>query len=351
MFFLPNGLHIFYLELSLGAMFLVLVQFLTRGGWGVVVRRVPECLMKNIPILILFFIPILFGLEDLYHWLDYKYVAKDHLLQIKQPYLNKPFFIIRTIIYFVVWYFISKYFFNKSLEQDHVGGIETTAKLQKYSAPAILLFALTFTFAAVDWLMTLEPHWFSTMFGVYTFANAVVAALCVTSLIYMLLRRYGFLKNVVTIEHYHDLGKLTYGFIVFWAYVTFSQYFLIWYANIPEETFWFHLRLSGSWYTFAIIMSLGHFVIPLFVFMSRHVKRNLTLHSIILIMVLITCFMDIVYAVKPTIYKEGFHFDITDLTLLIGMGGIYFSLFFARLKRTFFNSTKRSSVNRIYKLR
>ena len=228
-------------------------------------------------------------------------------------------------------------FFKKSTDQDHIGGIENTAIMQKYSAPAIALFGLSLTFAAFDWLMSLEPHWFSTMFGVYTFANSIVATLCVVTLIYLLLRKHGFLKDVVTTEHYHDLGKLTYGFIVFWAYVTFSQYFLIWYANIPEETTWFLTRFTGSWKTFIFILSLGHFVIPLFLFMSRHIKRNLSLHALMITMVLVTCYMDVYYIVKPKISPTGVHLEWMDLVTFIGIGSIYFSLFFSRL-RTLLNS-------------
>lgn len=327
--------YMFFLKITLGSMFLVLVQYLARGGWGVAVRRIPECLMKNVALMIAFFIPILFGLEHLYHWLDLAHVAHDHLLQIKQPYLNKTFFVIRTIGYFTIWYLISRYFFKKSTDQDHIGGLENTAEMQKYSAPSVALFGLSFTFASFDWLMSLEPHWFSTMFGVYTFANSVVAALCTITLLYLLLRRHGFLKEVVTVEHYHDLGKLTYGFVVFWAYVTFSQFFLIWYANIPEETVWFLSRSVGSWKTFMIVTAIGHFVIPLFLFMSRHVKRNLSLHALMVGMILVTCYMDIVTIVKPTVSPEGVHFDLIDLSTFVGIGAIYFAFFFTRLKEHF----------------
>ncbi|RAP33923.1 hypothetical protein DID77_02380 [Candidatus Marinamargulisbacteria bacterium SCGC AG-439-L15] len=323
---------IFFLGLSMSAMFLVLIQHLTRAGWGIVIRRAAEHMMRNLPLLLLLFIPILLGAKNLYHWMDAHVLATDHLVQVKAPYLNKTFFTIRAIGYFIVWLVISKFFFKKSVEQDIIGGEDITADLQKKSAPAILLFALTYSFASFDWIMSLNPHWFSTIFGIYVFANSTLAALCTISLIYLILRRAGFLKEIVTIEHYHDLGKLIYGFVVFWTYIAFSQFFLIWYANIPEETSWFLYRLSGSWKTFTIVLVIGHFIFPLFFFMSRHVKRHLPSHTFMICFLLIMCYLDVYYLVMPTIQKSV-HFSFADIACFIGIGGIYLGNIFYNMKK------------------
>lgn len=322
--------YMFFLGISLGAMFLVLIQHLSRAGWSVTVRRVPEILMKNIGLMIILFIPVAFKIPELFHWADPSALAHDYLLQVKQPYLNKPFFLIRSVSYFVIWILISRYYFNQSTKQDIEGGEAITDRLQNRSAVSILLFSLSFTFAAFDWLMSLSPHWFSTIFGVYVFANSVLAALCATSLIYLLLRKFGYLKEIVTVEHYHDLGKLIYGFVIFWAYVAFSQYFLIWYANIPEETVWYLHRLNGSWKYFAAFIIIGHFIFPLFGFMSRYAKRHLGYHAFMASFILIMCYCDTYYIAMPNISKT-FHLGLADITSILGIGGLFIASIFYTL--------------------
>ncbi|MDA1354247.1 MAG: hypothetical protein O3A01_07275 [bacterium] len=317
---------IFFLGISLSGLFFVIIQHLTRGGWGVLVRRVPEHFMNNIMLMAILFIPILLGMNHLYHWLD-PHAAHDHLLQLKAPYLNKPFFIARSVVYFAIWIVSARFFFRNSVQQDYLGGEMNTDKMQKRSAIAILLFALSYTFASFDWIMSLEPHWFSTIFGIYVFANSTLALLCVTILMYLLFRKLGFLKEIVTIEHYHDLGKLAYGFIIFWAYIAFSQYFLIWYANIPEETMWYMPRLANGWGVVAFILVIGHFVAPLFAFMSRHVKRNLLTNGIFAATILVLCLLDVYYVIMPTVSKT-FHISVWDISAVLFIGCLYFGVFF-----------------------
>jgi hypothetical protein len=320
---------IFFLGMSLSAMFLVMIQHLARAGWGILVRRIPELLMKNLPLMALLFLPILFGMEHIFHWLDPS-MAGDHLIQLKSAFLNKPFFIIRAIVYFLVWIITSRYFFRLSVQQDYVGGEDNTRKMQQRAALGILLFALTYTFASFDWVMSLEPHWFSTIFGIYIFANSTLAVLCLTSLLYMLLRRNGFLREIVTVEHYHDIGRLIYGFIIFWTYITFSQFFLIWYANIPEETSWYLPRFQNGWEIVAIILVFGHFLIPLFGFMSRHVKRNLTSHAFMVGMILLMCLLDTYFVIMPTA-SPHFHLTLWDISAVIAIGSLFFSVFFTNI--------------------
>ncbi|MBT5855587.1 hypothetical protein HOH87_03010 [bacterium] len=328
--------YTFFISIVLGCMFLVIVQHLARGGWGVVVRRVPEQMMATIPTFALLFIPILFGMHSLYEWTHASAVAHDHLLQMKAPYLNVPFFVIRNIIYFAVWIGIARYYNRKSLAQDYVASDDEaeqiTAGMQKRSAISILLYALTVSFATFDWMMSLKPHWFSTVFGVYYFAGAVMTALCFISLTYMILGRHKHLDTVVTKEHYHDLGKLIYGFVIFWTYIAFSQFFLTWYANIPEFVQWYLPRSVGPWRTMASVLVWGHFLIPLFVFMSRHAKRNLKVHSGIAILLLVMQYLDIQFLIKPNFFTD-IHFTLVDVAFLIGIGGIVLNRFLVRLKQ------------------
>lgn len=326
---------VLFLALSLGAMFFVIVQYATRAGWSVLVRRVPEVLMKNIDIVGLFSIPILLGMYQLFHWTDAAHVAHDPILLAKKGYLNIPFFLVRFVGYWGVWYWLSNTFFKKSVAQDDSGDENLTAKLQSFSAPSIVLFGLTITFASFDWIMSITPHWFSTIFGVYIFAGACVVSLCVISILLMTLKKAGFLKKV-TVEHFHDLGKLLYGFNIFWTYIAFSQYFLIWYANIPEETIWFMHHFSGSWEKVAAFLAIGHFGIPFVLFMSRHAKRNLKFHLIMAIWIIIMQYIDFFWIIMPSASHTGhseFHFSLLNLGPVLLIGGVYFAVFFKRLSK------------------
>ncbi len=325
--------YLFYLSIALGSLFLVLIQYLTRAGWSVVVRRVPEHLMQNLGFMAVLFIPILIGMPELFKWTNPIKVASDHLLQGKQPYLNISFFYIRAVFYFIVWIGLSNLFLRLSARQDLTGDKSITLRLQSYSAVGILLFALTQTFASIDWIMSITPHWFSTMIGVYFFAGSVIASLSMTSLIYIILHRLGYLKGQLKVDHFHDLGKLNYGFVIFWAYIAFSQYFLIWYANIPEETFFFIDHIKGSWRTAGILLVLGHFVLPFFVFMSRHAKRNLFVHGCVACWLLVMHFYDLFWFIMPKIYKLGIQFTFFDGAIFVGMGAAFLGLALMRLSK------------------
>jgi hypothetical protein len=323
----------FFLSISLGGLFFIIIHYLVRAGWNVVLRRIQEHLMKNIQLLILLFIPLLFGLHHLYEWTHHAVVASDHLLLKKSPYLNIPFFMVRAAFYFGVWYLLSRTFFSRSTTQDKTGDESLTLKSQTTSTYGVLLFAITLTFAAIDWVMSLTPHWYSTMFGVYFFAGSAVVSLSATSLISLILRKYGFLKNTIRIDHFHDIGKFLYGFNVFWAYIAFSQYFLIWYANIPEETLWFADHFRGSWNSVGILLAVGHFAVPFLLFMSRHAKKNLPFHAVMVSWFLIIHFVDIYWVIMPNISKAGVDLAPVDLAALLGIGGIYIGALFNRMKK------------------
>lgn len=322
----------FFMTLTLGSMFFVLMQHISRAGWSVALRRIPETLMQNVPLMIVFFIPVLIGAHDLYHWTHLEDVAKDHLLQIKYPYLNMTFFTIRAAIFFGAWVWIARKFYNASIAQDESADGTLTLNLQRAATFSIIIFALTLSFAFIDWVMSITPHWYSTIFGVYFFAGSMVVAFAVLGLVMMLLRRYGYLKDIVTLEHYQDIGKFLYGFNIFWSYIAFSQYFLIWYANIPEETVWFAEHFHGSWNTVAAFLAIGHFGIPFVIFMSRHAKRNLKFHACIAIWLIFMHIVDIYWIIMPNVSKSGIHVTIMDIVPFIGIGGVYFGVFLNRLK-------------------
>jgi hypothetical protein len=238
----------FVLSLSLGGLFFTMLQHLTRAGWSVVVRRLAEGLAGNLRWIWVLFLPVVVGLfaTDLYHW---THAGEDPLLEHKTPFLNATFWLIRAALYFAVWGGLAHFFVKSSVAQDATGDPGLTLRMQRVAAPGMVLYAFTQTFAVIDWLMALEPHWYSTMFGVYFFAASCCGFAASLIVLAFSLQGLGRITDSITTEHYHDLGKFLFAFgVVFWAYIAYSQYMLIWYANIPEETGWFAARQLGSRY-------------------------------------------------------------------------------------------------------
>ncbi|MEO6595113.1 MAG: quinol:cytochrome C oxidoreductase [Planctomycetota bacterium] len=289
------------LGVCLGALFFTMLHHITRAGWSATMLRLAENTMWVLPFMLLLFVPILVGFDTLYaHWATPGLAAADPVLAGKEAWLNKPFFFVRVAIYFAVWIGLAWFFRSKSLEQDEKGDPAISLAMARFAAPGLLLFALSLTFAAFDWIMSLDPHWFSTIFGLTYFAGAFMAFLAFTILMARWLGKKGYLVGAVTVEHYHDLGKLMFAFMVFWTYTNFSQYMLIWYANLPEETHWFFVRATGGWGAVGTILVIGHFFVPFAFLMSRHVKRNsIALSAGAIFMLVIHC-MDMQYLILPT---------------------------------------------------
>ncbi|MFO0566057.1 MAG: hypothetical protein U0263_10375 [Polyangiaceae bacterium] len=315
------------LSIALGALWWVTLQHLVNAKWSTVVRRVGEVLAATMPVIALLSLPIviptLLGDTTLYIWADGHKMHADHLLHKKAPYLNIGFFAVRLVIYFGFWTVLSRFLFAKSLEQDKTGAPEIRAKLQGLCAPSMIFLALTLTFAAIDFLMTLEPTWSSTIFGVYYFAGAVVSFNSFLALSVMWLQKNGRLAKSVTSEHFHDIGKMMFAFTAFWAYIAFSQFMLIWYANIPEETEWYHVRAHGGWGTVTYLMVAVNFVIPFFGLMSRHVKRNRKALGFWAIWILVVHWLDMFWLVKPHMHTEDPPFSLLDVTCTIGLLGLF----------------------------
>jgi hypothetical protein len=359
--------YCYFLSLSLGALFFVALQHATRAGWSVTVRRLAELLAGNMPVLAVLFLPILVavlqGSSSLYPWahrdpqagtsapgiasLSLAPGAGDELLRHKAAYLSPPFFAVRCVVYFAVWALLARFFLTRSLQQDRSGDVELTRRMERLSPAALLLLALTMTFASIDWLMSLEPEWFSTIYGLYYFSGAVVGFLAVLILAAMLLQAAGRLnvggisgfrdlkadsrrptaigESLVTVEHYHDLGKLLFGFVIFWGYIAFSQYLLIWYANIPEETTWYLARQSGSWKWVALVLLFGHLLVPFFGLLSREVKRRRLLLGFWAVWLLVAHWIDLYWLVMPSLGPGELPFSFVDAACLLGIGGVYFA--------------------------
>jgi hypothetical protein len=313
----------FFLSLALGGLFFVLIQYAAQGGWGIVLRRIGETVFATIPLMAVLFLPLLLGLHDLYEWSHEEAVAGDALLQWKAPYLNVPFFLIRALVFFGIWSFIALLYYRGSRSQDATGDPAVSARLRKFAGPAIIVLALTQSFAAIDWIMSLTPHWYSTIFGVYFFAGSFVGFIALLSIIAVAMRGAGLLDTVISVEHLHDVGKLLFGFVAFWAYIAFSQFFLMWYANLPEETIWYKARMEGSWLTVSLVLMAGHFVAPFFYLMGRDVKRKGATLAIGAAWLLTMRYLDLYWQVMPTLHPEGFRPSLLDVAAFVAVGGCF----------------------------
>jgi hypothetical protein len=270
----------FVLTIALGALFFILVQFATRAGWSSSIRRIAELLMSTIPFLAVLFLPIIVLLytnsNALYEWNVASASVESSVIKEKIDigYLTANYFTLRALIYFGVWTLMALWFFGLSRKQDESGDIEHSLTRQKWSGPCIMLFALSVSFAAFDWVMGIDADWFSTIFGVYIFAASMMSFFATMILINRSLQKAGKLGKLVNTEHYHDMGKFMFGFIMFWSYIAFSQLLLYWYANVPEETEWFKVRLNDGWQYLSYALIPLHFAIPFLGVMSRHVRRH-----------------------------------------------------------------------------
>ena len=323
----------FFLSLSLGALFFVILQHLTRAGWSVVVRRIAEVLAGNVWLMLVLVVPIVLGIEHLYHWAHIGVAEHDPLIAGKTGFLNSSFFITRLAIYFSIWSILAWFFHRTSKAQDTNADPALTRRMEVVAAPGMVLFALSLNFAAFDLLMSLDPHWFSTIYGVYYFSASVLLFFAVMPKILIWLQMQGLLKNAVTIEHYHDIGKFMFAFTVFWAYIAFSQYMLIWYGNIPEETEWFLKRQTGGWTAISLTLLFGHFILPFLMLMSRHVKRRPVPLAIIGVFVAVMCWVDMYWLVIPEFSPGVARFGLLDILVYLGMAGLYSAVFVWRLGR------------------
>lgn len=314
----------FLTTISLGGLFFVLIHHVTGAYWGLVLRRVAENLACTLPLMGLFAIPLFFGMHDLFHWthLDDPHVAHDAILQWKSPYLNTPFFVIRTVLYFGIWTYLAHRLKMLSKAQDK-GDRESLGKMRRLSAGGVVLYAITVTGFGFDWLMSLDPHWYSTIFGVYTFSGGFWAALAFLFLITAMLQKSG-AGELVTTEHAHDLAKFMFAFTAWWAYIGGAQYFLIWYGNIPEETIWYLHRWEHGWKPVSLFLLAFHFIVPFFILAFRAAKRVPLLMSAVSALFLFMHYVDHFWLVNPTFNDHHFQLSWMHVAAVLGVGGIYF---------------------------
>lgn len=288
-----------FLGFGLFGLFFVLINNITSASWSVVLRRIPEAMAMTLPIAALLLLGVFLGVHHLYEWSHLDIVAKDPILQKKVAFLNEDFFGIRLIVYVLIWLTAAYVLIKNSFRQDLVGGVALTQKNYSFSAIFLVLFALSVSMAGFDLLMSLEPHWFSTMYGVYFFAGFFQAGLATTYLLTWYLTRKGVYTNLVNRFHFHDLGKFVFAFSVFWAYIGFSQYMLYWYGNLPEETFFYIIRMEDSWQWVGLAMLLIRFAVPFLVLLPYGNKMNFKIAVPVCFLLLAGQWVDVFWNAMP----------------------------------------------------
>lgn len=348
----------FVLSIALGSLGFVLIQHVVRAGWSMTIKRIAETSMATLPVFALLFIPIAtIGYHELYPWTDPAH--NDEFLDRKRWFLNDGFWYGRAAAYFLIWTGLSVFLYRRSIAIDSLTDLATRDRFVRsmwgVSAAGIFLWALSLSFQAIDWMKSLMPHWYSTMWGVYYFAGAILATYAFITLVAMGLQRAGMLKTAITTEHFHDLGKFMFGHTVFWAYITFSQFMLQWYANIPEETeYWLH-RTHGGWAPISYAMPIIHFAFPFLWLVSRWAKRNNWRLGIGAAYLIVVHAIDHYWIVLPNYVEGGLHGDAAkhgaqgsehsaevvshfaphwlDLTAMLGVVGVFLCVFGFLLNR------------------
>jgi hypothetical protein len=320
------------LGVTLGCLALGMVHQLSGGAWGVVLRRPIGAAARVLPVLTLLFIPILVGMSHLYIWTHADVVAADEVLQHKRLYLNTPFFIARAALYFLVWNGIS-YFLNRwSLEQDRTGDPWIPRRMQRLSAAGLVLYGLTITFASFDWLMSIEPDWYSTIYGVLIMGGQGLSGIAFLILAIAWLSRRPPLNDIIVADHFHDAGNLTLAFVMLWAYFGFSQYLIIWAGNLPKEISWYQHRLQTGWRAIGILLVLFHFAVPFLVLLSRRFKRQANTLARIAAAILIARVIDVFWLVAPEFHPDGVSVSWLDILLPVSLASIWLGCFVWQLR-------------------
>jgi hypothetical protein len=325
--------YLFWINVTLGCFSILMLHHLVGGGWGFAIQRLLEAGAWLFPLMALLFLPLLFGMKDLYLWARPDEVAHDVLLQHKQPYLNVPFFLIRSLFYFLAWMGVA-YLLNRwSLRRDETGDMSLTRRIKLCSGFGLVVYGGTVTFASVDWVMSLEPHWFSTIYGVIFIVGNALTTLALMIIVLGRLSTQKPLADLVSPQHFHDLGNLMLAFVMLWAYIAFSQYIIIWSGNLPEEATWYVHRMTGGWQSVAMALIGFHFIAPFLLLLSRNTKRRTETVSVVAGAMILMRLIDLFWLVMPSFHKAKFHIHWLDFAAPIGIGGVWLAAFIWQVQK------------------
>ncbi|MFY9585030.1 MAG: hypothetical protein WAR21_11140 [Candidatus Acidiferrales bacterium] len=319
--------YLFWTGVALGCLAIVMLQHLSGGAWGMVIRRMLESGSRTLPLMALLFVPLIPGIRQLYGW-----ARSDNAISYQAAYLNVPFFLFRALLYFLVWLSIA-YFLNRwSREQDRTGDLRLARRLQLLSGPGLVLYGLTATFAAIDWVMSLEPHWYSSIFGILIIGGQALSAMAFIIAVAVLLAQHEPLSGVLLPSHFNDLGKLLLTFVMLWAYFAFSQLLIIWSGNLPEEIPWYLHRLHSGWRWVGVLLILFHFALPFVLLLSRDLKRNARALALLAVGVIFMRLVDLFWLTAPEFWPGSFHLHWMDIAAPVGIGGVWLAVFAWQLR-------------------
>ena len=324
--------YVFWVGLAIGCLPLMMLHHLTGGAWGLVIRRPLEAGSRTLPLMLLLFVPLVLGMHTLYAWARPEAVAADEVLRHKAPYLNAAFWTLRTMIYFAVWIGLSYRLSGWSREQDRTGDLRLARKMQMLSGPGIVFYFLAVTFAALDWVMSLDAHWVSSIFGPLVAVGQVLNAFSFVIVLVALLSRYEPLADAVRPDVFQDLGKLLLAFVMVWAYFSFSQYLIIWAGNLPEEIHWYLEHSKGGWMAIGLAIIVFHFFVPFFLLLSRDLKRSGGVLSIVAGGIIAMRLIEIFWTITPLFHPEHVTVHWLDLATVAAVGGLWMWTFLGQLK-------------------
>jgi hypothetical protein len=322
---------VFWIGVALGSLAWSMVHHLSGGAWGVVTRRIFEASSRTVPFMALLFLPIAFGVQELYIWARPEAVAADKALQFKAPYLNVSFFYIRAAIYFVLWTLLAYTLSAWSLQQDRGYDEKRALRMLRLSGGGLVLYALTIFFMSVDWMMSVDPHWFSTIYGILFMGGQGLASMAFTIAVVVLLARTEPMSRVIGPNHLHDLGKLMLAFVMLWAYFSFSQFLIIWAGNQPEEIPWYLSRMTGAWGWVSMLVIVGHFALPFLLLLNRELKRTGATVAVIAAAIIVMRFVDLFWLLGPEHGQPLLKVHWLDFVAPIALGGFWVALFLWQL--------------------
>jgi hypothetical protein len=322
--------YMFWLNIALGSLAVAMVQYLTGGVWGFLLRRPLEAASRALPLLALLFAPLLFGIEVLYPWARAA-AATDANIQAKAGYLNVPFFVVRAVIYLVAWVAIAWRLNRWSQENDRTGDPDLFVRLQRMAPPSLIIYAVTITFASIDWVMSLEPHWYSTIFGMIFMAGEGLSALAFAALVLIYLSHTPPVATVVRTTSLRDIGNMVLAFVMLWAYTSFSQLLLIWAGNLPDEIPWYLHRIGPGWQVMGIGLALFHFFVPFVLLLMRRSKRALGVFLTVVIILLVMRYVDMFWMIAPETHAGQLRFSWQDLATMAAVGGLFVWVFARQL--------------------
>jgi len=327
--------YVYWIGMALGSLGILLLHHTVGGKWGMVIRRMCEAGSRTLPYMAVLLIPILLSIPTLYPWAKPE-ALQDANIQAKTGYLNIPFFLVRVLIYFLVWTFyawrLSKWSALQDTTNDRTSAEIYITKMRAVSAPGLVVFVFITTFAFIDWVMSLEPHWFSTIYGVMFVVGQVLESFAFVIALLIVLSKWPPLKDHVTVQHLHDLGNLMFAFMVLWAYLSFSQFLIIWAGNLPDENPWYLRRLRGGWEWVALALVVFHFATPFVLLLMRKVKRHADRLIKVCLLMIVIRIVDVYWVVEPAFYQQQVRVHWLDFVTPVAIGGLWLALFLGQLK-------------------